>query len=285
MNRRHGQNTTSDHTKRRKKDEFQKSFLSYHNILNNKNTKHTFQKNKSEIILKTELQCIEVTNKNDLENNGVLNNTITSTLEDPSIVLNNDDEPDIYSNEKKEEKTVSKETIADNHKIIIDNINEINSNTTNCTNTKFTLIQEYDNNQNEVTHEKMDYLNIVNEPKNGPTNKNVLYKDKKRHEIKEQDSRFFCDLKAIYKKDLKDLRRQCNKELINNASKKKIANKKILQNKTVTIKEKTKQKSNSIKPKSKIGRKKRKLRNNLIKDQKKIRNNLLKQIVNKKGQY
>ena len=126
-----------------------------------------------------------------MENNGVLNITITSTLEDPSIVLNNDDEPDIYSNENKQEKTVSKETIDDTHEIIIDNINEININTANCTNTEFTLIQEYDNIQNEVTHEKMDYLNIVNQPKNVPTNKNVIHKNKKRHELKKQDSWFF----------------------------------------------------------------------------------------------
>ena len=54
---------------------------------------------------------------------------------------------------------------ADTHKTMIDNINEINSNIANCTNTEFTLIQEYDNNKNEVTHGKMDYFNIVNEPK------------------------------------------------------------------------------------------------------------------------
>ena len=65
---------------------------------------------------------------------------------------------------------------------------------------------------------------------------------------------------------------------------KKIVNKKKLakQNKTVTIKEKTKQISNSIKPKSKIGRKKRICGTIIKKIKKKTENNLLKQIVNKK---
>ena len=88
---------------------------------------------------------------------------------------------------------------------MMDNINEINSNIANCTDTEFTLIQEYDNNKNEVTHEKKDYFNIVNEPKN------VLYQDKKHHEIVEQKSKLFENLKATYKNKFKTLRSKYDK--------------------------------------------------------------------------
>ena len=44
ITRRDGQNTQSDHKKRRKKGKFQESFLSYHNILKKENAIHTVQK-------------------------------------------------------------------------------------------------------------------------------------------------------------------------------------------------------------------------------------------------
>lgn len=78
------------------------------------------------------------------------------------------------------------------------------------------------------------YSNSINEPKNVCKDKHVLYKDKKKHEMLEQGSKSFKDLKENYEDKLKNLRNKNNKEIINEASEKKIDNNKnLLQKKTV----------------------------------------------------